>query len=325
MGGVSGIFAIPVISRIHEGVKMTTKDKRTLLDKMIDLLSILSVDESAYFVADAYYASKNIVTPLLKMGWHLVTRVKSNAVAYYPFGDDDTKVRRGRKRIYGDKVKLKDLLEQTDNMDEIASPVYGEAGIYLRYSCVDLLWRPVGRLVRFVFVVHPTRGKIILMSTDLELSSMDILKIYGFRFKIELSFKQILRIIGGYSYHFWMRSMKPTKKRSGDTYLHKESETYRNAVTRKLKAYHLHIQTGIIAQGLMMIIAIQYPQIVWGSFGSWMRTMNKEALPSEFVTAHALRNTLETFLHSSIICPILQKFIRDRRRISCEELEDVAA
>jgi hypothetical protein len=28
----------------------------------------------------------------------------------------------------------------------------------LRYRVCDLIWRPAGRLVRFVAVIHPTRG-----------------------------------------------------------------------------------------------------------------------------------------------------------------------
>ena len=71
----------------------------------------------------------------------------------------------------------------------------------------------IGKMVRFVIVVHPLRGTIFLMGTDLTLTPIDIIKIYGYRFKIEVSFKQILRIIGGYAYHFWMMKMVSYKKR----------------------------------------------------------------------------------------------------------------
>jgi hypothetical protein len=47
------------------------------------------------------------------------------------------------------------------------------------------MWRPVGRLVRFVAVVHPIRGSILLMSTDLTVCALDIISIYGLRFKID--------------------------------------------------------------------------------------------------------------------------------------------
>jgi hypothetical protein len=35
----------------------------------------------------------------------------------------------------------------------------------LRYRVCDLIWHPAGRLVRFVAVIHPTRGSCLLMST----------------------------------------------------------------------------------------------------------------------------------------------------------------
>jgi hypothetical protein len=39
--------------------------------------------------------------------------------------------------------------------------------------------------VRFVAIIHPTRGACLLMSTDLSLGAIDIIRIYGLRFKIE--------------------------------------------------------------------------------------------------------------------------------------------
>src|SRR5258705_13139016 len=76
------------------------------------------------------------------------------------------------------------------------SPVYGEHDVTLRYCVRDLLWRPVGLLVRFVAVIHPTRGACILMCTDTTLSAVDIIRLYGLRFKIECSFKQAVRQMG---------------------------------------------------------------------------------------------------------------------------------
>ncbi len=46
------------------------------------------------------------------------------------------------------------------------------------------------RLVRFVAVIHPTRGRCLLMCTDLTLNAADIIRLYGLRFKIEHTFKQ---------------------------------------------------------------------------------------------------------------------------------------
>src|SRR5271156_1611011 len=91
------------------------------------------------------------------------------------------------------------------SMQQIASPVYGERNVTLSYRVCDMLWRPVGLLVRFVAVIHPTRGACILMCTDTTLCAVDIIRLYGLRFKIECSFKQAVRQIGSFAYHFWMK------------------------------------------------------------------------------------------------------------------------
>ena len=78
----SSFFAVPLAVRIHEGLVWSNRDRRTLLDKMLALLGIASVEQPFYFVADAYYAAHKIVVGLLKQNNHLLTRMKSNAVAY---------------------------------------------------------------------------------------------------------------------------------------------------------------------------------------------------------------------------------------------------
>ena len=55
-GALSSAFAGPLISRIHEGVVFSNRDKRTVLDKMVILLESLEISEQFYFIADAYYA-----------------------------------------------------------------------------------------------------------------------------------------------------------------------------------------------------------------------------------------------------------------------------
>ena len=324
---LSSVFAVPLVCRIHEGVVFSNRDKRTLLDKMILLLDALGMKEPFYFVADAYYASGKIVRPLLAKGNHLVTRVKSNSVAYFPAAlpPPNQPRRKGRPAKYGQKLKVAALLDETSLLQDAPSPVYGEEGVTLRFRTADLLWRPVGVLVRFVAVHHPRRGKILLMCTHLTLSPLDIIRIYGLRFKIEVSFKQSLRVLGAYAYHFWMKAMTPLKRVSGNKYLHRKSEDYRNAVRRKLAAYHRHIQLGLIAQGLLQILSASNPKLVWQSFGSWIRTVRPALAPSELVVSVALRNTLPEFIANAAKTSILVKFIRDRLDLSRTEGTRLAA
>jgi len=154
---------------------------------------------------------------------------------------------------------------------------------------------------------------------------LDIIRIYGLRFKIELSFKQALRIIGAYSYRFWMAAMMPIRRVSGNQYLHRKSDAYRNAARRKIAAYHRHIQLGLIAQGLLQMLSATQPKLIWRSFGSWIRTIRPGLAPSEQVVAIALRNTLPDFLAADTNTSILVKFIRSRLDLSRTEGNRLAA
>ena len=194
VGCAQSFFALPLTCRIHEGLVFSNRETKSLLDKMVDLVRSLAITTPFYLALDAYYASKVIVRGLIENGAHLITHVRSNAVAYRPATPSNEK-RRGPKRKYGEKIKLKILFKDRTCFSEAPSPVYGENDVSIGYRSLDLLWRPVGILVRFVLVIHPQRGSKIFMSTDLSLLPLDIIRIYGFRFKIEVSFKQALYTI----------------------------------------------------------------------------------------------------------------------------------
>lgn len=310
--GLSTYFAIPLVGKIHEGIRLTYKDSRTLLDKMFEMLSELKFPEPFYFIADKYYCSGRFMKQLIGSGAHIITMMKKNAVAYY--APERVPKRRGRPKRYGNRVRLFNLFETDLNF--IVAPMPGNSKIVIEYCVIELLWKPLGDFVKFVLVRHPEKGNAISMSTDLTLDPMDIIFGYSLRFKIEVMFKQAVHQIGSFMYRFWLKIMLPKKRGSGNCVLQFESSDFKKKVLNKLNAYHLFIQLGFIAQGLMQYLSIHCYKTVWENFGTWLRTIRDNILPSEKVVALTLSKTYIEFLIDGAIPPIFKKFIMHRIDIS---------
>ncbi len=187
-------------------------------------------------------------------------------------------------------------------MSKFASPLYGEKGVTIKVCTVDLMWEPAGKMVRFVLVEHPHRGRWMLMCSDLALDALSIVRLYGLRFKIELGFKQAVHTLGAFNNHFWMADMKRIRRLGGNRYMHHETPAYREKIRRKLHAYHVNMMMGVITQGLLPYLSGCHTDLVWRSFGSWLRTIRPGVAPSELVVKTAMRSTLGGFIRISLQC-----------------------
>ena len=157
------------------------------------------------------------------------------------------------------------------------------------------------------------------MTTDTNLQPLNVISLYGIRFKIEVSFKQAIHTTGTYAYHFWMQAMTRISRKSGNQHLHHKNKEYREKVRRKIHAYECHIMAGIIAQGMLQYLSLCHADKIWKYFGSWIRTIRPGVLPSEQVVACALRNIMPEFLSVSGDEQILAKFIRKKIDVSRAE------
>ena len=303
--GLTTHFAIPLAAQIHEGIRFTYKDHRTLLDKMVELLSELSLS-ACYLVLDKYYVSGGFMKKLISLKIHIVTMMKQGAVAYEPLVEQKSQGR-GRPKKYGKKIKLFDLFKTDLPFIKIRMP--GDQNLVIEYCKKEFFWRPFGGMVQFVFTRHPKRGNAIVMSTDLTLSPSDMIFIYSLRFKIEVMFKQTVHQIGSFLYRFWLKSMPPKKRGSGDQNLQFCSKKYKQAVAKKLRSYHLFILLGFIAHGLVQYLSIYAHGVVWKNCGTWLRTIRPNTLPSEMVVSLAMKNTYNEFLADDQFEPIFKKLL----------------
>ncbi len=310
--GLCTNFAIPLLGEIHEGIRFSCKDSRTILDKMFEMLIRLKLPEKFYFIADKYYCSGRFMKQLIASGVHIITMMKKNAVAYYPV--ISTTKRRGRPKKYGKKIKLFNLFKT--NLNFINVPMPGNNKLMIEYCVIQLFWKPLGKLAQFVYVRHPERGNAISMSTDLTLNPLDIIFCYSLRFKIEVLFKQAVHQVGAFMYRFWLKVMKPRKRGSGDQVIHFAPTIFKENISRKLNTYHLFIQLGFIAQGLMQYLSIHCHQLVWKNFGTWLRTIRENTLPSEKVVAMTMSRTYIGFLIDGTKYIIFKKFLQARTDIS---------
>jgi len=317
-------FAVPLVAYIAEGVFFSPADQmKTILDRVIGMVSSSLANRRFYLVADAYYAAKKLMTACMEQGHHLISRMRTNAVAWEAAPKEDRtkkKNKRGKPKTYGVKVVLRKLFDDLPLFIPGQSPVYGEENVKIHYRMLDLLLRPFAIAVRIVLVIHPTRGRIILVTTDTLIEPLDLIRIYGCRFKIEVAFKQAIWTLGAYAYHFWMASMEKIKKPSGDQHVYKKPKSYQNQVKRKLNAYELYVQLGLIAHGLIIYLSLTAKSIVWRSFGTWFRTMKTDKCPSELIVTCALRKTFWVFLWNLPKNNIWKKFIK--RKIDLSRSQD---
>ena len=286
--GLGRRFAVPLSSRIHEGLKANNKDQKTLVDKLALEIGWLPIPEPFLVLADAYYCAADFVGLVLGLGGHVITVARSNAVA---FEKPVPKLRgRGRKPKYGAKVKVASFF--SGELTTAAVTAYGGEPTEVRYWTRDLIWKGTGEVVRYVGAIFPNGKKAVLMCTDTGLSAEAIIEAYSARMRIEQGFKVLLHNLGAYSYHFWTKAMAKIKRRTKGQFVHHEPEEVRSKMFETHAAYELYVACGLIAQGLLQYLAVAFPAEVTAQRRKWYRSQLATASPTEEIVQDVLRQAL---------------------------------
>jgi hypothetical protein len=179
------------------GRALTFESKFTQAVRLIRSLAGVFPRAPILVVTDSWFGNNGLLKPLrqaLGSRAHLLSRLRVNAVLH----DLPVAVagRAGRPRKYGERLgsvkAMQTALRSTARTDSLN--LYGQVRDMVAAEQVVML-KTLRCRVRVVWVYRRTQW-IALVTTDLTLSVLHIIEIYGARWKIEAGFREIKQEIG---------------------------------------------------------------------------------------------------------------------------------
>lgn len=156
-----------------------------------DLLAELPFPEGlvVYVVGDRLYSNAPFLQGQLDAGRHVVTRLKSNAVAY-ALPAEKRQGTRGPQRQYGEKLNLRQVAQEKRGFRSHTLPLYGKRQtVRLRSLIVKRRGLKAPVQVVVVLGIEGSAGPVFLLCTDTALPAVEVLRHYGGRFAIEPIFR----------------------------------------------------------------------------------------------------------------------------------------
>jgi len=182
--------SLPAMLRLHKSVGNGTKIT-TALTLVRSVLSCFksSKDTVIRCLVDAWYMKGTFVLPLRKRSIHVIGQVRKDTALFHQPKPKKQKTK-GRPRKYGNKLTSKSVARLPKRMAQLT--IYG--------GCKDVTYRSTRCLARFlkgvpviaVWCLLPNaKNWTLILSTDLTLTSEQIIKLYARRWKIEPMFNEI--------------------------------------------------------------------------------------------------------------------------------------
>ncbi|MCP4878900.1 MAG: hypothetical protein GY896_25890, partial [Gammaproteobacteria bacterium] len=176
-------------------------------------------------------------------------------------------------------MKLMECFDYIHLFSTVSCQVYGRVE-EVSILALNLIWKPTGGLIRFVFAVT-SRGPIVLMCSDLNQDPVVALELYCTRTWIEVMFCHLKHLIGAFQFRFWSKKM-PRHSRAPKTNraLTAPAATNLGKVQQCWEAYERFVMLGAIALGLLQLIALRFTASIWQQHRGFLRTRSR-TLPSE--------------------------------------------
>jgi len=141
------------------------------------------------------------------------------------------------------------------------------------------------------------------------LTGQQVIEAYSWRFKIEVTFRTLIHLLGGFCYRFWLKAMPRASRWPENINLAEYSEQFHAQVTTKVEAFERFVTLNTIAIGLLQVLALEMPQQVWHHFPVWFRTLPKHGYPSEQIVRLSIQDQRDAILSKSKPCLLLNKLL----------------
>lgn len=140
----------------------------------------------AYLVLDGHFGTNHALQMTRQCGLHLISKLRHDAALYVPY--DGVQKERGAPRKYGDKINYDHVpaqyLKQSVVEDDIRTDTYQAI----------LLHKEFAQPLNVVIIVKTDlktgkRARVVVFSSDLDLTCEQIMDYYSLRFQIEFNFR----------------------------------------------------------------------------------------------------------------------------------------
>ena len=307
LGSARNLFCTPLTLRIHDGLQGMKKwaganisDDSHVVQLVKDACQVAqSFEENCLLLLDRYFLSVPALAELKRQNGQnirqidIITKAKRTIIAY-ELPPERKPGTRGAPRKKGDRVKLMELFDtRKQSFRRKKLRLYGKKE-RVQYYCIDLLWgQKLYQKLRFVLVEY-SGTKSILASTDLSLDPKTIISLYGRRYRIEFSFREMKQQLGAFSYRFWTKAFPRLnhykKKTDPDPLQAVTIESEQQRILNTVRATEMYALMSCIAMGILHALAYNLDP-TWLQLMRYQRTPARQ-VPSEANIMGCLRQTI---------------------------------
>ncbi len=288
VGSLDQVRAACLRAEIHDGVVEPDEPDATILTRTAKMC-IETMPEGSHVALDAGFCAKHFLATMRAANRHVITRARSNTLAHRPLEPAPAKRGRGRPREWGETVKLAELFESHASAFETTRAILYGREQTVRYLALELYWDNKVEPLRFVLTVTDDGRRAILVSTNMRLSAVQIITAYGWRFRIECSFRALVMLLWGFSYHFWTKSLPLASRRHPQRLeLGELDEVAAQKARDTVAASERFVLLAGLALGVLQHLSLKMPEQVWSGFPTWFVSHAQQ--PSEEVTRLTLQH-----------------------------------